>query len=118
MSFEPKKQAYSAPINAVTLGTGDKAIVIGGLGAQLLAGSQSDGSTAGLVVLVLGRHEQSVLAGQGLSDLAQQLGVLLDVLAAQDDQGQIGDGGDGNSVSNAGLDGAVGTENTLTPCIP
>ena len=30
MSFEPKKQAYSARINAVTLGTGDKAIVIGG----------------------------------------------------------------------------------------
>ena len=30
MSFEPKKQAYSAHINAVTLGTGDKAIVIGG----------------------------------------------------------------------------------------
>ena len=30
MSFVPKKQAYSAHINAVTLGTGDKAIVIGG----------------------------------------------------------------------------------------
>ena len=30
MSFEPKKQAYRAHINAVTLGTGDKAIVIGG----------------------------------------------------------------------------------------
>ena len=30
MSFVPKKQAYSAKINAVTLGTGDKAIVIGG----------------------------------------------------------------------------------------
>ena len=30
MSFVPKKQAYSANINAVTLGTGDKAIVIGG----------------------------------------------------------------------------------------
>ena len=30
MSFEPKKQAYNARINAVTLGTGDKAIVIGG----------------------------------------------------------------------------------------
>ena len=30
MSFEPKKQAYSARVNAVTLGTGDKAIVIGG----------------------------------------------------------------------------------------
>ena len=30
MSFVPKKQAYSANINAVTLGSGDKAIVIGG----------------------------------------------------------------------------------------
>ncbi len=30
MSFVPKKQAYNARINAVTLGTGDKAIVIGG----------------------------------------------------------------------------------------
>ena len=30
MSFEPKKQAYNSRINAVTLGTGDKAIVIGG----------------------------------------------------------------------------------------
>ena len=30
MSFVPKKQAYSARINAVTLGTGDKATVIGG----------------------------------------------------------------------------------------
>ena len=30
MSFVPKKQAYSAHINAVTLGTGDKATVIGG----------------------------------------------------------------------------------------
>ena len=30
MSFEPKKQPYSGKINAVTLGTGDKAIVIGG----------------------------------------------------------------------------------------
>ena len=30
MSFVPKKQAYNAHINAVTLGTGDKATVIGG----------------------------------------------------------------------------------------
>ena len=30
MSFVPKKQAYSARINAVTLGVGDKATVIGG----------------------------------------------------------------------------------------
>ena len=30
MSFEPKTGAYSGRINAVTLGTGDKAIVIGG----------------------------------------------------------------------------------------
>ena len=30
MSFEPKKQAYNTSINAVNLGTGDKAIVIGG----------------------------------------------------------------------------------------
>ena len=30
MSFVPKKQAYSAHINAVTLGTGEKAITIGG----------------------------------------------------------------------------------------
>ena len=30
MSFVPKKQAYNTSINAVTLGTGDKAIVIGG----------------------------------------------------------------------------------------
>ena len=30
MSFEPKKQPYRGRINAVTLGTGDKAIVIGG----------------------------------------------------------------------------------------
>ncbi len=30
MSFVPKKQPYSGKINAVTLGTGDKAIVIGG----------------------------------------------------------------------------------------
>ena len=30
MSFEPKKQPYSGKINAVTLGTGDNAIVIGG----------------------------------------------------------------------------------------
>jgi len=30
MSFVPKKQAYSAHINAVTLGTGDKATVVGG----------------------------------------------------------------------------------------
>ena len=30
MSFEPKTQPYSGKINAVTLGTGDKAIVIGG----------------------------------------------------------------------------------------
>ena len=30
MSFEPKKQPYRGKINAVTLGTGDKAVVIGG----------------------------------------------------------------------------------------
>ena len=30
MSFVPKKQAYSAHINAVTLGTGEKAVTIGG----------------------------------------------------------------------------------------
>ena len=30
MSFEPKTAPYSGKINAVTLGTGDKAIVIGG----------------------------------------------------------------------------------------
>lgn len=30
MSFEPKKQPFNGRINAVTLGTGDKAIVIGG----------------------------------------------------------------------------------------
>ena len=30
MSFEPKKQPFRGKINAVTLGTGDKAIVIGG----------------------------------------------------------------------------------------
>ena len=30
MSFEPKTQPYNGKINAVTLGTGDKAIVIGG----------------------------------------------------------------------------------------
>ncbi len=30
MSFVPKKQAFSARINAVTLGTGEKAIVLGG----------------------------------------------------------------------------------------
>lgn len=30
MSFAPKKQAFNAKINAVTLGTGDKAVVIGG----------------------------------------------------------------------------------------
>ena len=30
MSFVPKKQAFNAKINAVTLGTGDKAIVLGG----------------------------------------------------------------------------------------
>ena len=30
MSFEPKTGAFSGKINAVTLGTGDKAIVIGG----------------------------------------------------------------------------------------
>ncbi|MBQ8622362.1 MAG: acetyl-CoA synthase subunit delta, partial [Oscillospiraceae bacterium] len=30
MSFVPKTQPYSGKINAVTLGTGDKAIVIGG----------------------------------------------------------------------------------------
>ena len=30
MSFVPKKQAYSARINTVTLGVGDKATVIGG----------------------------------------------------------------------------------------
>ena len=30
MSFVPKKQPYSGKINAVTLGTGDNAIVIGG----------------------------------------------------------------------------------------
>ena len=30
MSFVPKTAAYSGKINAVTLGTGDKAIVIGG----------------------------------------------------------------------------------------
>ena len=30
MSFVPKKQPFSGKINAVTLGTGDKAIVIGG----------------------------------------------------------------------------------------
>lgn len=30
MSFVPKKQAFSAHINAVTLGTGEKAIVLGG----------------------------------------------------------------------------------------
>jgi len=30
MAFTPKKQAFSAKINAVTLGTGDKSIVIGG----------------------------------------------------------------------------------------
>ena len=30
MSFVPKKQAFNAKINAVTLGTGNKAIVLGG----------------------------------------------------------------------------------------
>ena len=30
MSFVPKKQAFNSKINAVTLGTGDKAIVLGG----------------------------------------------------------------------------------------
>ena len=30
MSFAPKKQAFNAKINAVTIGTGDKAVVIGG----------------------------------------------------------------------------------------
>ena len=30
MSFVPKKQAFNAKINAVTLGTGDKAVVLGG----------------------------------------------------------------------------------------
>ncbi|MBR6767321.1 MAG: acetyl-CoA synthase subunit delta, partial [Clostridia bacterium] len=30
MAFTPKKQAFNAKINAVTLGTGDKSIVIGG----------------------------------------------------------------------------------------
>ena len=30
MSFVPKKQPYSGKLNAVTLGTGDNAIVIGG----------------------------------------------------------------------------------------
>ena len=30
MSFVPKTAAYSGRVNAVTLGTGDKAIVIGG----------------------------------------------------------------------------------------
>ena len=30
MSFVPKTAAYSGKINAVTLGTGDNAIVIGG----------------------------------------------------------------------------------------
>ena len=30
MAFTPKKQAFNASINAVTLGTGDKSIVIGG----------------------------------------------------------------------------------------
>ena len=30
MAFVPKKQAFNASINAVTLGTGDKSIVLGG----------------------------------------------------------------------------------------
>ena len=30
MAFTPKKVAYRGAINAVTLGTGDKAIVLGG----------------------------------------------------------------------------------------
>lgn len=30
MSFVPKTQAFNAKINAVTLGTGDKAVVLGG----------------------------------------------------------------------------------------
>ena len=30
MSFAPKKQAFNAKINAVTIGTGDKAVVLGG----------------------------------------------------------------------------------------
>ena len=30
MSFVPKKQAFNAKINAVTLGTGEKAVVLGG----------------------------------------------------------------------------------------
>ena len=30
MSFEPKKQVFNAKINTVTLGTGDKAVVLGG----------------------------------------------------------------------------------------
>ena len=30
MSFVPKQQPYRGRINAVTLGTGDKAVVIGG----------------------------------------------------------------------------------------
>ena len=30
MAFTPKTAAYSGKINAVTLGTGDKAMVIGG----------------------------------------------------------------------------------------
>ena len=30
MAFDPKKQAYNASINAVTLGTGEKSVVVGG----------------------------------------------------------------------------------------
>ena len=30
MAFNPKKQAYNASINAVTLGVGEKSIVVGG----------------------------------------------------------------------------------------
>ena len=51
---------------------------------------------------------QDVLALQGLGDLAEQLAVLLDVLAAHDDDGH-GDGlGNGLGVGHAVLYGAVG----------
>ena len=83
--------------------------VVGGLSAHLLAVSQGDGSTDGLVVLVPGGQNQNVLALQRLSDLAEQLAVLLDVLAAHDHDGHSGSLGDSLGVGHTVGNGAVGT---------
>jgi len=82
--------------------------VDGGFRADLLIVGQAGGGADGLVVFVARGEHEDVLAREGFRDLVEELGVLLDVLAAHDDDGH-GDGvGDVLGELHALLDGLVG----------